>query len=182
MIRVALPAQGKQLFATVQEAFMTNLEFCVARRKAERPAFIRVLRAIPPGHADYRPDPKARTAAELAWVLAIEEAALVNLITSGAVEWKVPPTPGAIDEIVSAFERSSADVNEALERLDEAAWGKNVRFVMENGGVWEDSLSQMVWGFLFDAIHHRGQLSTYLRPMGGKVPSIYGPSADDPGQ
>jgi uncharacterized damage-inducible protein DinB len=27
-------------------------------------------------------------------------------------------------------------------------------------------------------VHHRGQLSTYLRPMGGKVPAIYGPSAD----
>ena len=39
----------------------------------------------------------------------------------------------------------------------------------------------MLFGFLFDAIHHRGQLSSYLRPMGAKVPSIYGPSADDPG-
>jgi uncharacterized damage-inducible protein DinB len=35
-----------------------------------------------------------------------------------------------------------------------------------------------MWDFFFDAIHHRGQLSTYLRPMGGTVPSIYGPSAD----
>jgi len=83
---------------------------------------------------------------------------------------------------VAAFERSSAEVNERLERLDEAAWEKKVRFLMGGGAAWEDNLSQMVWGFLFDAIHHRGQLSTYLRPMGGKVPSIYGPSADDPGQ
>ena len=45
----------------------------------------------------------------------------------------------------------------------------------------ETSLGDMLWGFLFDGIHHRGQLSTYLRPMGAKVPSIYGPSADDPG-
>jgi hypothetical protein len=35
------------------------------------------------------------------------------------------------------------------------------------------------WGFLFDLIHHRGQLSTYLRPMGSTVPAIYGPSADE---
>jgi uncharacterized damage-inducible protein DinB len=47
--------------------------------------------------------------------------------------------------------------------------------------VWETSLGDMLFGILFDAIHHRGQLSTYLRPMGAKVPSIYGPSADDPG-
>mgnify|MGYP001027955105 CR=1 FL=1 len=161
---------------------MTNLEFCIARRKAERPAFIRVLKAIPQDHLDYRPDPKARTAAALAWLLATEEAALVSLLDAGVVEWKEPPLPDSIDAIVAAFERSSAEVNERLERLDEAAWEKKVRFLMGGGGVWEDTLSQMFWGFFFDAIHHRGQLSTYLRPMGGKVPSIYGPSADDPGQ
>jgi uncharacterized damage-inducible protein DinB len=161
---------------------MSNLEFCINRRKAERPAFIRVLKAIPVGRADYRPDPKARTAADLAWLLAVEEAALLALIDTGVVEWKESPPPAHIDAIVAAFESSSAEVNARLEHLDEAAWAKKVRFLMPGGGAWEDALSQMVWGFLFDAIHHRGQLSTYLRPMGGKVPSIYGPSADDPGQ
>ena len=39
----------------------------------------------------------------------------------------------------------------------------------------------LAWLLFFDSIHHRGQLSAYLHPMGGKVPSIYGPSADDPG-
>jgi uncharacterized damage-inducible protein DinB len=159
---------------------MTNLEFCIARRKAERPAFIRVLKAIPEGRWDYRPDPKARTAAELAWLLAVEEAALVTLLDTGYVEWKDSAPPAQPDTIAAAYERSSNEVNARLERLGEEAWEKNVRFMM-GGGAWEDVLSRMVWGFLFDAIHHRGQLSTYLRPMGGKVPSIYGPSADDPG-
>jgi uncharacterized damage-inducible protein DinB len=160
---------------------MTNLEFCIARRKAERPAFIRVLHAIPGERLDYRPDPKARTAVELAWLLAVEEAALLSLLDAGVVEWKDSPPPARIDTIVAAFEQSSAEVNVRLERLDAAAWEKKVR-LLTSGGPWEDTLSQMVWGFLFDAIHHRGQLSTYLRPMGSKVPSIYGPSADDPGQ
>ena len=43
------------------------------------------------------------------------------------------------------------------------------------------TLGDMLFGFLFDAIHHREQLSSYLRPMGAKVPAIYGPSGDDPG-
>jgi uncharacterized damage-inducible protein DinB len=159
---------------------MTNLEFCIARRKAERPAFIRVLQAIPGDRLDYRPDPKARTAAELAWLLAVEEAALLSLLDTGVVEWKDSAPPARIDTIVAAYERSSAEINARLERLDAAAWENKVRILM-GGGTWEDTLSQMMWGFLFDAIHHRGQLSTYLRPMGGKVPSIYGPSADDPG-
>ena len=161
---------------------MTNLEFCIARRKAELPAFVRVLKAVPQGRLDYRPDPKARTAAQLAWVLAAEEAALVSLLDTGTVEWKETPPPARVDEIVAAFERSAAAVNERLGRLDEAGWEKKVKFLMEGGAAWEDTLAQMTWGFLFDAVHHRGQLSTYLRPMGSKVPSIYGPSADDPGQ
>jgi uncharacterized damage-inducible protein DinB len=43
-----------------------------------------------------------------------------------------------------------------------------------------EPVKNRLWLFFFDAIHHRGQLSTYIRPMGGKVPSIYGPSGDDP--
>ena len=160
---------------------MTTREFCITRRQAERPAFVRVLKAIPAGNNDYRPDPKSRTAVELAWLLAVEEAALLALIDTGVAEWKMSAPPARLDTIVDKFERNSAEVNSRLEQLDEAAWEKKVRLIM-GGGSWEDTLSQMVWGFLFDAIHHRGQLSTYLRPMGGKVPSIYGPSADDPGQ
>ncbi len=161
---------------------MTNLKFCVARRKAELAAFVRVLKALPEGQLDYRPDPKARTAGQLAWLLAEEEASLVSLIDNGSVEWKESAPPAKAAQIVAAYERNTAAVDERLARLDEPGWQKKVKFLMGGKVVWEDTLAQMTWGFLFDAVHHRGQLSTYLRPMGGKVPSIYGPSADDPGQ
>ncbi len=52
---------------------------------------------------------------------------------------------------------------------------------MDGKVLWTDTLENMVWGFLFDMVHHRGQLTAYIRPMGGKVPAIYGPSADDMG-
>ena len=161
---------------------MTNLDFCIARRKAEMPAFVRVLKAIPAGRLDYRPEPKARTAGELAWLLAAEEAALISLLDTGTVQWKEEKPPARVEEIVQAFERNAAAVDERLARLGEAGWEKKGRFLMEGAPAWDDTISQFVWGFLFDEVHHRGQLSTYLRPMGGKVPSIYGPSADDPGQ
>ena len=161
---------------------MTNLEFCRSRRKAELPAFIRVLKALPQGRLDYRPDPKARTAAELAGVIVAEEAALVTLLDTGTILWKEDPPAQSVDLIVAAFERNAAAVDERLARLDDAGWEKKGRFLMEGSPAWEDTVGQFMWGFLFDAVHHRGQLSTYLRPMGGKVPSIYGPSADDPGQ
>ena len=72
---------------------MTNLEFCIARRKAEGPAFLKVLKAMPEGRLDYRPDPKSRTAAELAWVLAAEEEALLALLDTGTIDWKETPPP-----------------------------------------------------------------------------------------
>jgi len=161
---------------------MTNHEFCVARRKAEMPASVRVLKALGQGKLDYRPDPKGRTAAELGWMLACSEAALVGLLDTGKVEWAATPPPAKAEEIVAAFERSSAEVNRRLEGLNDAAWQKKGQLLMGGAVVWEDTTEQMVWGFLFDSIHHRGQLSTYLRPMGSKVPSIYGPSADDSGE
>jgi uncharacterized damage-inducible protein DinB len=161
---------------------MTNLEFYRQTRKAELPKFVKVLKAVPQAGCDYRPDPKARTAQALAWVLAQEEAALATLLESGTVEWKDEAPPAQVDAIVAAFEKSAAAVDEGVRKLDEDGWEKKARMLMGGGGAWEDSVGQFLWGFLLDAIHHRGQLTTYLRPMGSKVPSIYGPSADDPGQ
>jgi uncharacterized damage-inducible protein DinB len=160
---------------------MSNLAFCRARRKAELPAFVKVLKALPKDRLDYRPDPKARTAAELAWLLAAEEKALVTLLETGTIEWKEEKPP-ALDQTVATFERAASEVDDRLARLEEAAWEKPGRFMGDGNAAWETTVGEMVWGFLFDAIHHRGQLSTYLRPMGGKVPAIYGPSADDTGQ
>lgn len=162
---------------------MSTLEYCIARRKAELPAFVKVLKAVPQDRLDYRADPKARSAGQLVWLLAQEEAALLALIDTGKILWKEAPPPASVADMVAAYERDYAAVNERLAKLDEAAWQRKASFVMEGmPAPWEDATSEFVWGFLFDAIHHRGQLSTYLRPMGSKVPSIYGPSADDPGQ
>jgi uncharacterized damage-inducible protein DinB len=161
---------------------MTNREFCVARRKSEFSAFVRVLKAMPQDRLDYRPEPRSRTAVELAWVLVAEEAALLSIVETGSVVWQEQTPPASVAEIVAAYEKNAQAVTEAISRMDDAAWEKKGRFYMAAGAPpWEMETSEFLWGFLFDAIHHRGQLSTYLRPMGGKVPSIYGPSADDPG-
>jgi len=161
---------------------MTSLELCRQQRAQELPKFVKVLKAIPQGRPDYRPDPKARTAAELAWLFAQSETALVKLLDTGTIEWSESKPTGGLDATVAAFEKNAGAVNDRLAKLDEAGWEKKGRFLMGDAPAWEDSVGGFVWGFLFDLIHHRGQLTTYLRPMGGKVPSIYGPSADDSGQ
>jgi len=82
---------------------------------------------------------------------------------------------------VAAHERAASALDAVVAGLDDEAWEKKVKLVM-GGAPWEEARSRLAWGFLFDGIHHRGQPSAYLRPMGGRVPAIYGPSADGPGR
>src|SRR5262245_20743105 len=161
---------------------MSNPAFCLARRQKERAAFVKVLKAVPQGGLQFRPEPKARTAADLAWLIAAEEAALVELLDTGVIDWKEHPAPATIDQIVAFYEKHAQEVDARMARLDDAAWQKPAKFLYGGSPVWEDTVGEVGWRHLLDAIHHRGQLSTYLRPMGSKVPVIYGPSADDSGQ
>jgi uncharacterized damage-inducible protein DinB len=162
---------------------MTSLELCRKQRGEELAKFVKVLKAVPEGRLDYRPDPKSRTAAELGWMLAQSEVALVSLLETGEIRWSDSKPPSGLDAIVSTYEKNAQAVNERLAKIDEPGWDKKGRFLMGEGAPpWEDTVGAFVWGFLFDSIHHRGQLTTYLRPMGGKVPAVYGPSADDSGQ
>ncbi len=160
---------------------MTNREFCLDRRKRERKAFVNVLKAVPQERLDYRPHPRSRTASELAWLIAAADAALIPLIERGSVEWMEVPPPTRIDEMVAEYERIGTAVDALIARTDDKAWEKKGKLFFGGPTPWEDTIQNFVWGFLHDAIHHRGQLTTYLRPMGSKVPSIYGPSADDAG-
>ena len=148
--------------------------------EAEKPTFIRVMKAVPEGQADYRPHPRSTCTGDLVWLLASELHDACEVVDHGHVQLVVRPAP-AIAESIAAFERNAAALQARVAGLDDAAWDGKAKFVVDGNVVWETTLGNMLFGFLFDAIHHRGQLSTYLRPMGGKVPSIYGPSADDPG-
>lgn len=148
--------------------------------KDEKPRFLRVIQAVPAERASYRPHEKSNSASGLVWLLASELSDLCKVIDNGEVNFVMPPEP-SVAEAAAAYERNASEVEKRLPRLDDAAWGRKVRFLVDGNVAWEAPLGDMAWGFLFDAIHHRGQLSSYLRPMGAKVPSIYGPSADDPG-
>src|SRR2546427_12972966 len=86
---------------------MSTRAFCLARRKTEIPTFVKVLKAVPQERQDYRPEPRSRTAAELAGLLAAEEAALVSLLDTGKVQWKDQPPGARMADIVAAFERSA---------------------------------------------------------------------------
>ena len=134
----------------------------------------KVLGRIPEG-SDYRPDPKSRTAQEIAWQIVCEEKMLIDALESGQAEWAPPPTPGTMKEVLEAYEKQSVDMERRLHALAADRWNGNLDFFGS-----QRPASPMAWSFLFDIVHHRGQISTYLRPMGSTVPQIYGPSADEP--
>jgi len=160
---------------------MNSRDYFVQCFKSEKPRFVRVLRAVPPGQLAYRPHPRSTSAGDLVWLLAAELHDACELVDRGDVHYRPVPAPARLEESIAAYERNAEELEKRLPKLDDAAWGRNARFLVDDNVAWETTLGDMLWGFLFDAIHHRGQLSAYLRPMGAKVPSIYGPSADDPG-
>jgi uncharacterized damage-inducible protein DinB len=133
-----------------------------------------VLARIPEG-SQYRPDPKSRTAQDIAWQIVCEEKMLIDALESGKAEWSPPPMPKTMKEIAENYEKQSASIAERLTALSDARWDGPLEFFGK-----ERPASPMAWSFLFDIVHHRGQITTYLRPMGSTVPQIYGPSADEP--
>ena len=134
----------------------------------------KVLGRIPDG-SDYRPDPKSRTAREIAWQIVNEEKMIIDALEHGTAAWAPPPAPATMKELCEAYDRQSAEIVRRLQALPAERWAGTLEFFGS-----QRPASPMAWSFLFDIVHHRGQITTYLRPMGSTVPQIYGPSADEP--
>jgi uncharacterized damage-inducible protein DinB len=133
-----------------------------------------VLAKIPDG-SDYKPDPKSRTAQEIAWQIVCEEKMIIEALETGTAAWAPPPTPISMKAVLEAYEAQRAGMAARWEALTAVQWDGMLDFFGTSRPA-----APMAWSFLFDIVHHRGQISTYLRPMGSTVPQIYGPSADEP--
>ena len=160
---------------------MTNREFFIQTITNEHPIFERVLRAVNPDKWSYRPDPVTKTGREIATLLATEPGMLVQILKGEVLDFGsgAPPEPSlSLDQMVGMVNAAFGEMKTAAAACTDDQW-ENADAILKGGfGEWKDKRGRMAWGFLFDLIHHRGQISTYLRSMGGKVPSIYGPSAD----
>jgi uncharacterized damage-inducible protein DinB len=133
-----------------------------------------VLARIPEG-SDYRPDPKSRTAQEIAWQIVCEEKMIIDALETGKAEWAPPPVPATMRDVLQEYEKQAAGMGARWNALPDDKWNGTLEFFGDNRPA-----GPMAWSFLFDIVHHRGQITTYLRPMGSTVPQIYGPSADEP--
>ena len=137
----------------------------------------KVLAATPPDHLDYAPTDRCMTGAQLIWHIAVSEVALLNGATTGTFNFggERPANTETPEQIVAWYkENSTAALDRCADMSAEDA-AKMVDFM----GVFQQPAVGFVTMAINHAIHHRGQLSSYLRPMGAKVPAIYGMSADD---
>src|SRR5262245_29546838 len=156
---------------------MTLREFYLERRRAEVPVFLRVLNALPADRLSYQPHDRSPSAEQIVWTLTSELSACLDAATHFRAEWKVEPPP-SLRDMVDLFEARSTALTDIVSAMDETSWNRVAQFHYNGKVISEQPLGQFLWFILFDAIHHRGQLSAYLRPMGGTVPAVYGPSAD----
>ena len=139
----------------------------------------RVIAAVPDAKSDYRPDPHARTAKELAWHIANSDIQFLDGIADLKFNMETPEhKPQTAAEVVAWYDKN---MQRGLARVA-AMSAEQLLTPVEFFGVF--NLPAVLYlGFLNNhSIHHRGELATYLRPMGSKVPSIYGGSYDEPFQ
>lgn len=161
---------------------MTTKEFFIKTLNDETKKFRDVIEALPDDKFKHKVHDRAREAGNLAAQLAVQWEAISGVLMKGSPDFNSHAMESIMknkSEMLAAFDKGMADLKKNAAAVSDDDWenGKSV-LDMGNGGKWEDTKMGMAWGFLFDAIHHRGQLSTYLRAMGATVPSIYGPSAD----
>jgi uncharacterized damage-inducible protein DinB len=147
---------------------------------------MRVLRAYPKDKLDLRPHPKSKTARELAFVFVLECALGTKVwhdeFASGPPKGGagMPTPPEDWDELMATLEKASKDFRSLVSSASDETLHENVHFMSGPKTLAPISRKDWIWFLLHDQIHHRGQFSVYLRMADGRVPSIYGPTADEP--
>jgi len=158
----------------------TIADFLLANLEYEITATQNVLRAVPAERMDYRPDAKSRTGLGLVRHMTVEDVWFLNAIADGG-HGAMPPSDGAecgIDTPEQGAARYGEQMAHAIARVRAMSGEQLAESISLFGGAWTMPAVQFLSLVLRHSAHHRGQLSAYLRAMGSKVPSIYGPSAD----
>lgn len=142
---------------------------------------LKVLRAFPADKIDLKPHPTCRSAKDLAWTFVFEGVAGSQAVQG---EMKFPPPnmpakPATWQDMIGEVERALKVMSDKVKKVDDAQLNTTVKFVTGPKQMSDLRRQDVLWFLLNDLIHHRGQFSVYLRMAGGKVPAIYGPSADE---
>jgi uncharacterized damage-inducible protein DinB len=138
----------------------------------------RVIAAMPADKCDWKPHPNSMGALQLAWHIASADCFFINGVVAGKFEpgGSMPESIKAPQDVVNWYDENFAKAAAALSTLK----GDDLNRMIDFRGVFNFPAIVYIGLMNSHSIHHRGQLSSYLRPMGGKVPRIYGGSADEP--
>ncbi len=158
---------------------MTEKNLILKSFKDEHAVTVKVMKAYPSDKLDWKPHERSFNARQLIMRFMGEQMAMAKLPKGGFN----PPTEQqaeselTLDQLLDEFEKGYHEVLKELESASDSDFDNKMTLFFGR----EMKLSDACWIPIKDQIHHRGQLSVYVRMAGGKVPSIYGPSADDPG-
>jgi len=160
----------------------TEREHYLAAFRREYETTRRVLAAYPADQAGYQPAARSNTALQVAWTLAASQMVIDPIVTQKELKFEgLPETPATWKQVMDSFESALANAKSKLKAMSDADFNGTIVMPVGPGGATAPlRRADALWMMLFDTVHHRGQLSVYLRAVGGKVPSIYGPSGDEP--
>lgn len=153
------------------------LQYTLPSVKNEHRSTRAVIDAIPQANMEYRPDPHSKSAIELAWHIVATEQRLYGGVAAGGFDFSPIHRPESVKtptQIGQWYEDSFTKNFDALTKLS----GEQLAKIIDFRGMFQLPAVTFLNFVLNHSIHHRGQLSTYLRAMGGKVPAIYGESYD----
>ena len=136
-----------------------------------------LIAAMPPERGDYRPHPDSRTAFDLTWHIVSVEIKYLDAIAAGVFPHDLWPVPDSVRTLQDILAWYTERFGPAVKRL-QSTTGDELLRVVDFYGLRTFPAIMLLQLILNHTVHHRGQLSTYLRPMGAKVPSLYGPSYD----
>ncbi|HYA78859.1 MAG TPA: DinB family protein [Candidatus Bathyarchaeia archaeon] len=165
------------MIAITPEQASFLLQYTLPTVKNEHRSTRSIIEAIPQSNADYRPDPYSKTAMELAWHIVAAEHRFYSGINAGAFDFTPIHRPDDVKTPAQIGEWYGASFAENFAKF-QALTGEQLTRIIDFRGMFQTPAVAFFNFSLHHTIHHRGQLSTYLRAMGGRVPAIYGESYD----
>ena len=149
---------------------MTDQEFFLQNVEAELPRFERVFLALPTEKLDWRPHEKSKSAIEIVRGMATNAISTPIFLKTGVVDFTKLPQPQAktVPEYWNVFKRSFNEAASIAKGLSQKDWDSESKMMAGDTVAWETTRGWMAWGMLTDLIHHRGQLSVYIRPWEAK--------------
>lgn len=154
------------------------LQMALPSLKNEHRITRKVMEAVPADQSDYRPDRVSKTALELAWHIASAENFFLDGIANGEFNYQGGSRPESLRTAVDVAAWYGEAFQANFNRVSEMSSDQLMK-VVDFRGMFQYPAVIYLQFAINHSIHHRGQLSVYLRPMGAKVPSIYGESHDD---